>query len=150
MKLTLLHGDGVVDHSDRVVFVRRGVGSRHFGNPYSHQPSSIAPVKVTSRLLAVQRFAIWLDGSIDRDLEPERRAWILKSIPTVIAGSTLICCPPGELCHAHVLAARANGWRTWLERLRDPEVTPRSLIVVWRFRLSLATGIAVARRNVQW
>jgi hypothetical protein len=91
---------------DAVDITRRRAGM-HFGNPFSHRPNTLAQVAVGSRTEAVSRYRTWLLGESDRELEPERREWILKCLP-FLAGAVLSCrCKPAA-CHGDVLAELAT------------------------------------------
>ncbi len=79
----------------------------HYGNPFSHLTYSKAKVKVSSRKQAVEFFDLWLKGEMYQDLEPERRQWILDTLPQH-KGKVWGChCAP-KLCHCTYLARRAN------------------------------------------
>lgn len=83
----------------------------HYGNPFSHKPGTLAAVKVETAEEAVQAFEDWLDGAAYQEVEPERRLWILNSLPS-LAGKVLGCwCvtpeQPDAPCHGRTLARRA-------------------------------------------
>ena len=70
----------------------------HFGNPFSHLPSSAATVYVSSRDEACDRHLSWLRKQTDLDVEPERRDWILDNLH-LMRGRDLGCyCHPLR-CH---------------------------------------------------
>lgn len=85
----------------------------HWGNPFSHKAGTLAAVKVATAEEAVQAFEDWLDGTVHLEIEPERRLWILNSLPS-LAGKVLGCwCvtpeAPDAPCHGRSLARRASG-----------------------------------------
>lgn len=93
-------GPGAID------ITRRRVGM-HFGNPFSHTTGTLAAVAVGSRAEAVSRYRSWLLGESDRELEPERREWILGCLPA-LGDVVLSCrCKPAE-CHGDVLVELAT------------------------------------------
>lgn len=101
--------NGMVERGD--VYIGRRRGGMHFGNPYTHLHGTLGSVVVATRAEAVAAYDAWLDGTRDRDLEPERRAWILECMPG-LRGLVLQChCKPAE-CHGDVLVRRAEeAWR---------------------------------------
>ncbi len=77
---------------------RKTDGSMHYGNPFSHLPSSAATVHVASRDEACDRHLSWLRKQTDLDVEPERRDWILDNL-YLMRGRDLGCyCYPLR-CH---------------------------------------------------
>lgn len=81
----------------------------HYGNPFSHLRSSTAAVQVKDRDEAVDAFDKWLDGSAYREVEPQRRTWILSQIQWLAHEDTdliLVChCHPLR-CHGDILKRR--------------------------------------------
>jgi len=69
-----------------------------WGNPYSHQISSIARFHVNSRNEAIERYAQWL---------PNQRDLIERVCD--LEGLTLGCWCEPQLCHGRILAALADG-----------------------------------------
>lgn len=53
---------------------------QHFGNPFSHKENSKAEVLVETVQDAVEQFEKWLRGEDWKELEQERRKWILKNL----------------------------------------------------------------------
>ena len=103
---------GLVVHRKRApfdVYIGRppGDANLHYGNPFSDKPGNKADVRVASRDEAVARFASWLDGTTDHDVNPERRAWILDHLPE-LRGKVLGCWCAPQACHGDVLARLAN------------------------------------------
>lgn len=75
---------------------RRG---RHFGNPFSFQPVDDCII-VPDREAAVKAHADWLEGTAWKEVEPERRIWILKRIlQGVLWHKGLVCWCSPLLCH---------------------------------------------------
>jgi hypothetical protein len=77
----------------------------HYGNPFSNRPGTKAAIVVDDPVAA---FEAWLEGTAFQSLEPERRRWILDSLPE-LAGKVLACwCVtpenPQADCHGWVLA----------------------------------------------
>lgn len=77
---------------------------RHYGNPFSNRPGTLAAEVTTD---PITDFYMWLVGDSHRDLEPERRRWILDTLPQ-LAGKVLGCwCVtperPEAPCHGWVL-----------------------------------------------
>lgn len=96
----------------------------HYGNPFSHKEGTQAAVKVATAEEAVQAFDDWLDGTAYQDIEPDRRLWILNSLPT-LAGKILGCwCVtpehPDAPCHGRVLARRAQSAVEAMEAFAAP------------------------------
>lgn len=86
---------------------RSTVNAMHFGNPWSHLPLTLAEHRTETREEAVNAYKAWLHGTDHHDIEPERRAWILKQIPSLV-GKILGCFCKPEMCHGEVLATLAN------------------------------------------
>lgn len=101
--------------------------SRNFGNPFTHiqNASNMATITVATREEAVQCFEDWLRGVKWRDVEPERRLWVLQRIKWMAEEGhdlTLGCfCRPkngftnDHTCHGQVIARmilEARGERT--------------------------------------
>jgi hypothetical protein len=78
-----------------------------WGNPFRADRPTSAAIEAGART-AAEAFDLWLGGHPAlADIEPERRAAILKSIGR-LHGRDLACwCPPGADCHADVLLRRA-------------------------------------------
>lgn len=73
----------------------------HFGNPFSPLHVSKASVKVDSRDKAIENFEKWIRGEAFQNIEPERRAWILKHLDE-LEGKHLVCwCAPHK-CHGDI------------------------------------------------
>jgi hypothetical protein len=87
------------------VYIGRSIHRMHFGNPFSHLSFGLGWIKVASRAEAISRFRTWLDGTTDTDVEPERRLWILKQIPS-LTGKVLGCFCRPSACHGDVLIER--------------------------------------------
>lgn len=84
----------------------------HYGNPFGKGEE------------AVQAFDDWLNGFAHQDIEPERRLWILNSLPS-LAGKVLGCwCvtpeAPDAPCHGRSLARRAAGAVEAMEAFAAP------------------------------
>jgi hypothetical protein len=77
-----------------------------FGNPFSHKMGAGA-IRVGNPRAAVRRFATWLDGTTDADLEPDRRAKIIRRLPE-LRGHRLACWRHPGPCHAQILARLAD------------------------------------------
>lgn len=81
------------------VNVGRRTRPLHYGNPFSHKPDSIATVIVATREESIKCFDEWLSGKAWHEVEPERRDWILETLPK-LRGKSLGCwCSPLP-CHA--------------------------------------------------
>jgi hypothetical protein len=89
------------------VYIGRQSFGMHFGNPFSHLANSLASVKVASREEAVACFETWLRGIEHAEVEPERRLWILNSLP-MLKGKVLGCYCFPKACHGDVLAKMAE------------------------------------------
>jgi hypothetical protein len=81
----------------------------HYGNPFSSRPGTKAAIVVDDPVAA---FEAWLQGAAYHALEPERRRWILDTMPE-LAGKVLGCwCVtpenPQADCHGWVLANMAK------------------------------------------
>ena len=85
------------------LYIGRKNTKYHFGNIASHQTGTLAPIRVQSREEAIKAFEDWLDGKAYQEIEPERRKWIIKRIPTIPQDFTLGCwCSPQD-CHGRIL-----------------------------------------------
>lgn len=86
------------------VLVGRVSGSRfHFGNPFSHLSGTLAAVRVKTREEAISSFKKWLAGTHFKDIEQDRRQWIIDHLYE-LKGKTLGCFCAPLACHAEVLA----------------------------------------------
>ena len=77
-------------------------GNEHFGNPFTHLTNSKATVVVASREEAVQACKDWLDGTAWKEVEPERRKWILSHLH-LLAGKDEVCWCAPLACHGDIL-----------------------------------------------
>ena len=85
-----------------MIYIGRSSYGLHFGNPFSHNPNSIAEIKVTTREEAVDCFDDWINGRKFQEVEPERREWILNNL-NMLTGKDLVCwCAPLR-CHGEIL-----------------------------------------------
>lgn len=84
------------------IFIGRSKTEFHFGNPFSSKPSEIALFNVASRYEAIKCFYDWISGDPKyRDIEPERRQWVLDNLES-LRGKSLGCfCMPAA-CHGSV------------------------------------------------
>lgn len=85
------------------VFIGRRDARFHFGNPFTHLSYGLGSRKVRNRKEAIARFRSWLDGTSDKNVEPERRLWILKHLST-LEDKTLGCFCKPLACHGDVYA----------------------------------------------
>ena len=92
---------------NRKMFVRAGIYIGRpsvYGNPFSHQGTTLAEVQVETRHEAVMRFASWLvtgtDTQIKRTPELIHAAVRNGKLDTRLP---LICWCAPEACHGHVL-----------------------------------------------
>lgn len=86
------------DSSNAIYIGRKPSARYHFGNPFSHLSYAKGTILVSSREEACDRFDTWLDGTSDREVEPERREWILKNMEKLRDRDLLCYCAP-ERCH---------------------------------------------------
>jgi len=70
-----------------------------WGNPFSHQPGTLAQFQVETREEAVERYTQWLFSK-----EPSE----LKQIKAELKGKDLVCWCAPKPCHADVLLVIAN------------------------------------------
>ena len=100
----------VVNIRDKVpydVYVGRDTGKTHYGNPFSHMYGSMAAVIVGSRQESIEAFEKWLRGQAHRNVEQERRRWILEHL-SCLRGKTVGCfCAPAA-CHGTSLLKLAE------------------------------------------
>jgi hypothetical protein len=113
----------------------------HYGNPFSNRAGTKAAIVVDD---PVSEFRHWLHGIAHQDLEPERRRWIVRTLPT-LAGKVLGCwCVtpehPDAPCHGTVLAEFAR----WLEGCTPDEAW--DLVDGWK-RSQPAPARATDRTN---
>lgn len=80
---------------------------QHWGNPFTHLPGTKASVQMATRELAIQAFRDWLCGTGWKELEQERRAWMLKHLND-LKGRDLVCWCAPQACHGDVLLELAN------------------------------------------
>ena len=76
----------------------------HFGNPFSHNKNSLAEVVVETPKEACDHFEKWLLGEDWKELEQERRSWILDNLHK-LKNKTLGCfckIKGNEPCHGDV------------------------------------------------
>lgn len=108
----------VVDlHKERHdVYIGRKVDKFHYGNPFTFKFSAIAKVMVSSRNESVDAFRKWIKGLDYRDIEPERRLWILDNLSN-LRGKVLGCyCKPNKVCHGDVYIELLElEQSTWIE-----------------------------------
>lgn len=99
------------DHYD--IYIGRKSGHQHFGNPWSHLPSTEHDtIKVATVEESVNNFAAWLDGTKLQDVRPEQRKWILENLHR-LKDQILGCyCSQRNIdmykCHGRVLVDFAN------------------------------------------
>lgn len=74
----------------------------HYGNPFSHLPYTLGVIQVRTKESAVYCYREWLKGTRFRDVEQERRAWILKNLEA-LRGKRLGCFCHPAVCHGDVL-----------------------------------------------
>lgn len=83
--------------------------TQHFGNPFTGTDKEGA-IKVKDIATAVDAFEDWLDGKAHKEVEPERREWILNQINRYKgAGLSLSYFSQGYRSHVDVLDERLNG-----------------------------------------
>ena len=120
-----LHNQGIGFYSMRVSekqfnagFAPKGLSHKtHFGNPWT--PSKEIADKYNLIYVegtdiggqAVQNYEDWLDGKAHQEVEPERRAFILKAINLLKqkGGRSIVYHSQGYRSHADVLDERVNG-----------------------------------------
>lgn len=93
----------VVDlHKERHdIYIGRKVAEFHYGNPFTFKFSAIAKVKVSNRNDSVDAFRKWIKGIDYKDIEPERRQWILDNLPN-LKGKILGCYCHPKKCHGDI------------------------------------------------
>ena len=89
------------------VYIGRTHDPLHFGNPFSFKRDSLAEVVVGSREESVEAFRKWLTGEAYKEVEPERRWWILENL-VYLKGKVLGCFCSPQLCHGDILAEMAD------------------------------------------
>lgn len=75
----------------------------HWGNPFGTSGEKCA-VRVSSRTEAMNRFWYWLEGTADKDVEPQRRQWILDNLEK-LRGKRLGCFCMPQPCHGLIYRA---------------------------------------------
>lgn len=75
----------------------------HWGNPFGLKGDKCA-VLVGSRTEAMNRFWYWLEGTADKDVEPQRRQWILDNLEK-LRGKRLGCFCMPQPCHGLIYRA---------------------------------------------
>jgi hypothetical protein len=80
----------------------------HYGNPFTYKEGTKALINVGGRRNALEACDQWLDGTAWEDVEPERRRWILATLPR-LRGKRLGCfCVPAA-CHGDLYVRRLDG-----------------------------------------
>lgn len=91
------------------IYIGRNRSPFNYGNPFSHiSQGTLARLYMPTRHDAVDAYRKWLAGDRDyRDLEPDRRKWILTQIRALAEQGEdlhLFCFCVPESCHGSVLA----------------------------------------------
>lgn len=88
----------------------KGQNQMHFGNPFGLPGSKVATVIVATRREAMEACWAWLEGtdypSIPniKEIEPERRLWILDNLES-LRGKILGCFCKPHACHGDIYRA---------------------------------------------
>jgi hypothetical protein len=116
----------LVAQEGATVYVGRQGGAKRgrFGNPFSHDPRSTAPNKVSSRKEAVEAFAVWVNQPGQSDLREDITASLRRKV--------LLChcqrqADVSPACHAEVLVRLANPDLAELEFQEQRSAPPRHL-----------------------
>jgi hypothetical protein len=97
------------DKEREEIYIGREEGGFHFGNPFTHLPSRYEySYRVPSREEAIIRFRLWIRGDAYRDVEPERRRWILSNLYT-LRGKKLGCFCKPKSCHGDIYIKMLEG-----------------------------------------
>ena len=84
------------------VYIGRKNTRNHYGNPF------VVGVNGTQEEV-VEKCNIWLSGHGYRNVEPERRQWILDNVHA-LKGKIIGCwCDEPKPCHGHILVRLAEG-----------------------------------------
>jgi hypothetical protein len=97
----LLHEYGTlyIGRSERIPY--------HFGNPFSHLKNSRSAIVVKTREDAINEFEKWLLGISHKNLDQDRRHWIIKHLWKIKQAKRLACfCAPAK-CHGDILKKTA-------------------------------------------
>jgi hypothetical protein len=99
-----LHKDAKFLKEYGTIYIGRSENNpNHFGNPFSHIKSSKKVVYVKSRQEAIDEFKKWLIGTDHKQLEQDRRHWIIKHLWKIKQAKRLACfCHPAP-CHGDIL-----------------------------------------------
>lgn len=92
------------------IYIGRERTKYHFGNPFSHKENSLAEVTVETAEDACEQFRKWVEGEDWKELDQERRQWILDNLK-YLKGKTLGCwckVKGHEFCHGDVLVELVN------------------------------------------
>ncbi len=111
---------GRVGQHAGVYIGRKHDGSMHYGNPFSHIPNVEGTIHVKNRDIACDAFIYWIDGrwedlcafiggNVERakNIEPERRSWIIANLKP-LKNQTLLCYCTPQRCHGNYLAHLAD------------------------------------------
>jgi hypothetical protein len=80
----------------------------HFGNPFSHLKNAAPCIHVPTREASITAFEEWLLGTNYKQVEPDRRHWVIKHLWKVKQAKKLACyCAPAP-CHGDVLKRLAT------------------------------------------
>jgi hypothetical protein len=92
-------------YSNYDVYIGRSCSNKfHYGNPFTHiVESKLASVFVESRAESINCFRQWLEGNRWKDVEPDRRIWILENLKSLKDKRLGCFCSPHP-CHGDVLA----------------------------------------------
>ncbi len=92
------------------IYIGRKKQGMHFGNPFSHLDGVPNTIKVKTRDEAVNCFKLWITGHGFRNVEPDRREWILANLEK-LRGKRLGCFCSPLLCHGNIYAELLNDER---------------------------------------
>jgi len=93
------------------VYIGRLPRGFHYGNPFTHRSGKSmghAEVLVDTREEAVAAYRDWLLGDKHKDVDPERRMWILQNMDALM-GKRLGCFCKPKACHGDVLIEMMGG-----------------------------------------
>ena len=76
------------------IYIGRTRHKYHYGNLFRIGPDG-------TRTIVIEKFRFWIKGIAYRDIEPERREWIIKTMESLRRKKLGCYCKP-EACHGDV------------------------------------------------
>lgn len=100
-----LHHNPELSQDPQTLYIgrKKGLIREHFGNPFALTPNLKGEQAQKNRQACIQAFDLWLEGKAYREVEPERRQWIIKNLWRIKKAKHLACYCAPKACHGDVL-----------------------------------------------